>query len=97
MESCGLLDGRAKLLRDIRMRFGRAIRRIREERKANQKESTERFGLHRTYDSGVERGVRNVPLVNIEKVAADARPVARPNGIVAGSSLSVLLPTNSTR
>jgi transcriptional regulator with XRE-family HTH domain len=53
---------------DIRIRFGRAIRRIREEQGINQEEAAERCGLHRTYYSGIERGVRNVSLVNIEKV-----------------------------
>ncbi len=54
---------------DIRIRFGRAIRRIREEQAINQEEAAERCGLHRTYYSGIERGVRNVSLVNIEKVS----------------------------
>lgn len=54
---------------DIRIRFGRAIRRIREEQQINQEEAAERCGLHRTYYSGIERGVRNVSLVNIESVA----------------------------
>ena len=45
---------------DIRIRFGRAIRRIREEQGINQEEAAERCGLHRTYYSGIERGVRNV-------------------------------------
>jgi transcriptional regulator with XRE-family HTH domain len=54
---------------DIRLRFGRAIRRIREEQAINQEEAAERCGLHRTYYSGVERGVRNVSLVNLEKIA----------------------------
>jgi transcriptional regulator with XRE-family HTH domain len=54
---------------DIRIRFGRAIRRVREEQGINQEEAAERCGLHRTYYSGIERGVRNVSLVNIEKVA----------------------------
>lgn len=54
---------------DIRIRFGRAIRRIREEQKINQEEAAERCGLHRTYYSGIERGVRNVSLLNIERVA----------------------------
>jgi transcriptional regulator with XRE-family HTH domain len=35
----------------------------------NQEEAAERCGLHRTYYSGIERGVRNVSLVNIERVA----------------------------
>ena len=54
---------------DIRIRFGRAIRRVREEQGINQEEAAERCGMHRTYYSGIERGVRNVSLVNIEKVA----------------------------
>jgi len=54
---------------DIRIRFGRAIRRLREEQEINQEEAAERCGLHRTYYSGIERGVRNVSLVNIERVA----------------------------
>ena len=54
---------------DIRIRFGRATRRIREEQEINQEEAAERCGLHRTYYSGVERGVRNVSLVNVEKIA----------------------------
>jgi DNA-binding XRE family transcriptional regulator len=54
---------------DIRIRFGRAIRHVRQEQKFNQEEAAERCGLHRTYYSGVERGVRNVSLVNIEKIA----------------------------
>jgi transcriptional regulator with XRE-family HTH domain len=54
---------------DIRIRFGRAIRRIREAQEINQEEAAERCELHRTYYSGIERGVRNISLVNIEKVA----------------------------
>lgn len=54
---------------DIRVRFGRVIRRIRAEQEINQEEAAERCGLHRTYYSGIERGVRNVSLVNIEKIA----------------------------
>jgi hypothetical protein len=40
-----------------------------EEQEINQEEAAERCGLHRTYYSGVERGVRNVSLVNLEKIA----------------------------
>ncbi len=58
---------------DIRIRFGRLIRRIREEQGINQEEAAHRCGMHRTYYSGIERGVRNVSLVNIEKVAKGLR------------------------
>jgi transcriptional regulator with XRE-family HTH domain len=54
---------------DIRIRFGRAIRRIRQEQEINQEEAAERCELHRTYYSGIERGTRNVSLVNIEKIS----------------------------
>ena len=58
---------------DIRIRFGRAIRRIREEQEISQEEAAERCGLHRTYYSGIERGVRNVSIVNIERIARGLR------------------------
>jgi transcriptional regulator with XRE-family HTH domain len=54
---------------DIRIRFGRAIRRIREAQAINQEEAAERCGLHRTYYSGIERGVRNVSIVNVERIS----------------------------
>jgi transcriptional regulator with XRE-family HTH domain len=54
---------------DIRIRFGRAIRRIRQEQGITQEEAADRCTLHRTYYSGIERGIRNVSLVNIEKIA----------------------------
>lgn len=58
---------------DIRIRFGRAIRRVREEQRINQEEAAERCGLHRTYYSGIERGIRNVSLVNIERISKGLR------------------------
>jgi transcriptional regulator with XRE-family HTH domain len=61
------------MLVNIRIRFGRAIRRIREAQGINQEEAAERCGLHRTYYSGIELGVRNVSLVNIEKVSKGLR------------------------
>jgi transcriptional regulator with XRE-family HTH domain len=61
------------MLVNIRIRCGRAIRRIREAQGINQEEAAERCGLHRTYYSGIERGVRNVSLVNIEKVSKGLR------------------------
>ena len=68
---------------DIRIRFGRAIRRIREEQGINQEEAADRCGLHRTYYSGIERGVRNVSLMNIEKVGKGSGPACQ--GCLSGS------------
>ena len=40
-------------------------------------------GLHRTYYSGIERGVRNVSLVNIEKVRKGLSPVSSRNSTLS--------------
>jgi transcriptional regulator with XRE-family HTH domain len=58
---------------DIRIRFGRALRRIREEQAITQEEAAYRCGLHRTYYSGIERGTRNVSLLNVEKISKGLR------------------------
>lgn len=58
---------RSKL--DIRERFGTAVKFRREELGLNQEELAERAGIHRTYLSDVERGTRNLSLLNIERIA----------------------------
>ena len=55
---------------DIAVRFGQAVRKLRQERKISQEELAERCGLHRTYISDIELGKRNVSLENIERIAA---------------------------
>lgn len=55
---------------DIRERFGTAVKFRREELGLTQEELAERAGIHRTYLSDVERGGRNLSLVNIERLAA---------------------------
>jgi transcriptional regulator with XRE-family HTH domain len=54
---------------DIRERFGFAVKDRRESLGLTQEEFAERAGIHRTYLSDIERGTRNVSLVNIERVA----------------------------
>lgn len=51
------------------MRFGRALRAARLERGLSREGLAELAGLHRTYVGDVERGERNVSLVNIERLA----------------------------
>jgi transcriptional regulator with XRE-family HTH domain len=55
---------------DVRERFGFAVRVRREGLGLTQEDLAERAGIHRTYLSDVERGTRNVCLVNIERLAA---------------------------
>lgn len=56
--------------------FGYRLRLLREERGLSQAVLAERSGMHATYVSGVERGLRNVSLVNIHRlaVALDVTP-----------------------
>lgn len=57
-------------LPDIMARFGNRLREIREEVGISQEKLADLAGVHRTYVSSVERGKRNVSLVNIERFAA---------------------------
>ena len=58
---------------DIRIRFGRAVRQKRHKLGVSQEAFADLCGLDRTYIGGIERGERNVALVNIEKVAKALR------------------------
>ncbi|SFM51421.1 Helix-turn-helix [Paenibacillus sp. 1_12] len=54
---------------DIRSEFGQRIRELRARSGMSQELLSYRAGLDRTYISGVERGERNISIVNIEKIA----------------------------
>ena len=56
-------------MESIERRFGRRIRELRERAGWSQERFAEACGLHRTYIGGIERGERNVSLVNIERIA----------------------------
>ncbi len=53
----------------ILIRFGHAVRKRRMELGLSQESLAERAELHRTYIADIERGVRNLSLRNIEKLA----------------------------
>jgi DNA-binding XRE family transcriptional regulator len=54
---------------DVRIRFGKAVRGRRRRLGVSQEEFADMCGLDRTYMGGIERGERNLSLVNIEKIA----------------------------
>jgi transcriptional regulator with XRE-family HTH domain len=49
--------------------FGVAVRQLRVNRGLTQERLAEAAGIHRTYIGDVERGLRNVSLVNIVRIA----------------------------
>jgi transcriptional regulator with XRE-family HTH domain len=56
-------------MEDIRSRFGKAVRQRRHKLEVSQEAFADLCELDRTYIGGIERGERNVALVNIEKIA----------------------------
>jgi transcriptional regulator with XRE-family HTH domain len=54
---------------DVRQRLSRNLQRLRKQKAWSQEEFADRAGLHRTYVSGVERGVRNPTITVVEKLA----------------------------
>jgi transcriptional regulator with XRE-family HTH domain len=54
----------------VLLAFGEAVRRLRTGSGLSQEMLGERAGLHRTYVGSIERGERNVSLVNIHRLAA---------------------------
>jgi transcriptional regulator with XRE-family HTH domain len=60
-------------LSDVLERFGKRLREVREGVGVSQEKLAEMAGLHRTYVSSVERGKRNISLLNIERLAGALR------------------------
>ncbi len=54
---------------EVRRRVGLNVRKYRLERELSQEDLAFESGLHRTYVSGVERGVRNPTVTVVERLA----------------------------
>ena len=54
---------------DPRVAFGKAVRALRIERGLSQERLAELSEIHRTYIGDVERGTRNIALLNMSKIA----------------------------
>lgn len=50
-------------------KFGEKLRKLRIKRNWSQGELSRRSGIHRTYISGIEKGLRNPALKNINRLA----------------------------
>jgi transcriptional regulator with XRE-family HTH domain len=62
---------------DIRQRLGLNVRKLRNAEGWSQEDYADRAGIHRTYVSDIERGVRNPTATVIEKLA---KPLGVPPG-----------------
>ena len=62
-------------------RFGQRVRELRQAAGLSQEELAERCGLHRTYIGGIERGERNVGVLNLLQLARALK--VRPGELLA--------------
>ncbi len=56
-------------MQDIRRRLGERVRHLRKERGFSQDSFADVCGFHRTYIGAVERGERNISVLNLEVIA----------------------------
>lgn len=63
-------------------RLGENIRSLRKDRGYSQEGFADAVGLHRTYMGGVERGERNLSVLNLLKIMRKLE--VPPNGLLAG-------------
>lgn len=54
---------------DIKLKVGLKIKSIRKQQNLTQEQISELTGIDRSYISDVERGIRNISIVNLEKIA----------------------------
>jgi transcriptional regulator with XRE-family HTH domain len=62
---------------EIQKQFGERVRELRKQKGFSQESLALACGLDRTYIGGVERGERNISLINIYKIAEALRLNAR--------------------
>jgi transcriptional regulator with XRE-family HTH domain len=55
--------------KELLVKFGENIRAARKELGLSQEELADKAGLHRTYIGMIERGEKNITLINIEKIS----------------------------
>lgn len=75
---------------DLQTALGKTIRELRAERGYSQESFADAVGLHRTYMGGIERGERNVGVVNLSRIAAAldlqlSELIAKAEGAMSGN------------
>ena len=55
--------------KEILKKFGSKVRKLRLDKNLSQEELAHKASLHRTYIGMIERGEKNITLLNIEKIA----------------------------
>lgn len=54
---------------DVLILFGKNLKKLRKKNNLSQEDLADKSGLHRTYIGMVERGEKNITLINILKIA----------------------------
>jgi transcriptional regulator with XRE-family HTH domain len=70
--------------KDPKKKFGERIRYLRKQAGLSQEELADAGGLHRTYIGSIERGERNISLINIVQLARALR--VKPASLLEGLS-----------
>ncbi|MBZ5512782.1 MAG: helix-turn-helix domain-containing protein [Acidobacteriia bacterium] len=68
--------------RQLLIKFGKRVREVRQDKHLSQEKLAELAGFDRTYISLVERGLRNISLINLVRLAAALR--VSPSALVRG-------------
>jgi len=56
-------------MKPINKKLGEKLKKIRTEKAMSQGDIAKKLGVHRSYISGIERGIRNPTVKNVEKLA----------------------------
>ncbi len=54
---------------NLNKKIGQRLRELRQEKSMSQGDIAKKLGVHRSYISGIERGVRNPTVKNVERIA----------------------------
>jgi len=57
------------LTNNVLIKFGKSVRKFREEKSWTQEELADNANLHRTYIGMIERAEKNITLINIKKIS----------------------------